>query len=102
MRSLQDALYNWLTIKVVADARKEDVSAKETTQLFYEILTEEHGLSNINIKKDDTMYFVTYEIDQTVKQSRFPIELIDVMIEQMEAEPEKYVNYPEEEEGPNN
>ena len=28
MRSVQDALYNWLTIKTVAEARPDDSAAK--------------------------------------------------------------------------
>ena len=32
MGSLQDAIYNWLTIKVVADARPNDLAAVETNR----------------------------------------------------------------------
>ncbi len=94
MSSLQDTLYNWLTIKVVADARKDDESAQDTTALFYDILTNEHGLKNIQIDKNDQMYLVHYTIGDEKKSTRFPIELIDVMLQQMEAEPERFKNYP--------
>ncbi|WP_246944122.1 hypothetical protein [Bacillus pinisoli] len=94
MNSLQDTLYNWLTIKVVADVRKDDIAAQETAAFFYEMLTEDHHLKDIQVEKDDQMYRVTYSIDDVEKQARFPVELIDIMIDQMEAEPEKFINYP--------
>jgi hypothetical protein len=100
MSTLQDALYNWLTIKVVAEVRIDDVAAQDTANLFYEILTEDHGLSNIIVEKDDEMYEVHYLIKGEQKKSRFPVELIDVMLEQMEAEPEKFKNYPTENDEP--
>ncbi|MBU8877669.1 hypothetical protein BGM26_01535 [Bacillus sp. FJAT-29790] len=96
MRSLQDALYNWLTIKIVSDERLEDLAAAETEKTFLEMLTEDHGLSNIEIEKDEIMYYVHYDQDGERKKSRFPRELIEVMLDQMNAEPEKFVNYPQE------
>ncbi|MFE8703691.1 hypothetical protein ACFYKX_24285 [Cytobacillus sp. FJAT-54145] len=96
MKSLQDALYNWLTIKIVSDARPDDTAAVETEQMFYEILTEEHALADIEITKDEIMYYVSYKIDGESKSSRFPQELIDVMLNQINNEPEKYHNYPSE------
>ncbi|KAA0548079.1 hypothetical protein FZW96_10130 [Bacillus sp. BGMRC 2118] len=97
MSSLQDTLYNWLTIKVVADVRVDDMAAQDTVKLFYDVLTEEHGISEIAVKRDEHMYEVFYVLQGEQKKTRFPVELIDVMLEQMEAEPEKFINYPKEE-----
>ncbi|MCM2533536.1 hypothetical protein NDK43_15520 [Neobacillus pocheonensis] len=94
MKSLQDVLYNWLTIKVVSDARPDDTAAKDTTELFEEKLIGEHQLSNIEFTKDDTMYYVTYLQEGEPKKTRFPRELIEVMLDQINQEPEKYQNYP--------
>ncbi|MDF0725335.1 hypothetical protein PY093_01260 [Cytobacillus sp. S13-E01] len=94
MNSLQDAIYNWLTIKVVVDARPDDTAAQETYELFNNMLLNDHKLSNIIVKKDDVMYEVFYEKDGESKKARFPIELIDIMHDQIEKEPEKYNNYP--------
>lgn len=93
MRSLQDTLYNWLTIKVVAEARPDDKSAHDTMKLFEGILLEDHKLSNIIVSKEDPMYYVEYEKDEERHKVRFPIELIDVMLEQIKNEPDKYHNY---------
>jgi hypothetical protein len=95
MKSLQDTLYNWLTIKVVADARPDDSAAKETFELFDDILKTEHQVSNIEVEKDEVMYFITFEKDGEKKKARFAVELIDIMYDQIEQEPEKYINYPE-------
>lgn len=94
MKSLQDTLYNWLTIKVVADAREDDESAQDTEKLFYELLTTEHGLTDIKIEKDQEMYFVHYSLEDARKSAKFPVELIDVMLQEMESEPDKFINYP--------
>lgn len=97
MQSVQDSLYNWLTIKIVSDARPDDSAAKETKELFEDILLSDHGLSNIEITKDDLMYYVSYTQNNENKKSRFPVELIEVMLNQINNEPEKYINYPVEE-----
>jgi hypothetical protein len=94
MKSLQDALYNWLTIKIVANARPDDYAAIDTYELFDQILKEEHKVSDISIQKDDVMYYLTYSKDGEQHKARFPIELIDVMHDQIEQEPERYKNYP--------
>jgi hypothetical protein len=93
MKSLQDALYNWLTIKVVADARPDDQAAKETERLFAEILKKDFHVTNISVTKDKVMYAIKYEKDNEEKTARFPVELIEVMLEQINNEPEKYTNY---------
>jgi hypothetical protein len=95
MRSLQDALYNWLTIKVVSDERPDDAAAEETKNLFEQILKEDHGIREIEINKDDVMYTVHFRIDNEWNKTSFPRELIEVMINQINEEPEKYPNFPE-------
>lgn len=94
MKSVQDALYNWLTIKIVSDARPDDTAAKETTVFFEEMLTSEHHLSNIEITTDEKMYYVSYQQGEDSKKMRFPKELIEVILNQVNAEPKRYENYP--------
>ncbi|MDR4886645.1 hypothetical protein RGU12_03655 [Fredinandcohnia sp. QZ13] len=93
MKSLQDAIYNWLTIKIVAEARPDDKAAKETFDLFEDILVNEFKLKDIQIQKDDVMYLVNYTIDGEAKSARFPTELIEVMHNQISQHPERYQNY---------
>lgn len=96
MKSLQDTLYNWLTIKVVSDERPDDTAAQETEQMFAEMLIEEHGVTNIKIETDAVMYYLQFVQNGEQKTTRFPRELIDVMLIQINSEPEKYANYPQE------
>lgn len=96
MKSVQDTLYNWLTIKVVCDARPDDTAAKDTLNLFEEMIADLH-LSNLVVTKDDLMYYVSYQQGEETKKARFPQELIEVMLKQINQDPEKYENYPIEE-----
>lgn len=96
MKSLQDDLYNWLTIKVVADARPEDTAANETEEFFFSMLKEDHHVEEVSVDKEEGMYYVTYKVAGETKKTRFPVELIDIMHNQIESNPEKYQNYPSE------
>lgn len=97
MKSVQDTLYNWLTIKVVCDARPDDTAARDTLNLFEEMLAD-LNLSNIEVTTDVVMYYVSYQQGEETKKTRFPRELIEVMLQQINQEPEKYENFPIEEE----
>ena len=93
MKSVQDTLYNWLTIKVVCDARPDDTAARDTLNLYEEMLAD-LNLSNIEVTTDVVMYYVSYQQGEETKKTRFPRELIEVMLQQINQEPEKYENYP--------
>ncbi|WP_026584264.1 hypothetical protein [Bacillus sp. J33] len=94
MKSLQDSLYNWLTIKIVSDNRPDDTAAAETEKMFFDILGDEHQVSDIEVENDEVMYYVHYTKEGERNKTRFPRELIEVMLDQIQTEPEKYVNYP--------
>ncbi|PLT27568.1 hypothetical protein [Peribacillus deserti] len=93
MKSLQDALYNWLTIKVVCDARPDDTAAQDTKKMFEELLMDDHKLTHIEAEKQEPMYIVEYTLDGKTKTTRFPVELIEVMLQQINQEPHKYRNF---------
>lgn len=97
MKSLQDAIYNWLTIKVVNDVRPDDLAAMETKELFEEMLKADHGVSDMKILKDDTMYHVSFTINEDNKQLRYPVELVEILLTQIVENPDMYKIYPEEE-----
>ncbi|MDW2877100.1 MULTISPECIES: hypothetical protein [Bacillaceae] len=94
MKSLQDSIYNWLTIKVVCDARPEDTAAAETEEMFKAILTEDLKLSEIEAVKEADFYTVFFTDKNERRSFRFPAELINVMLDQINEEPEKYPNFP--------
>jgi hypothetical protein len=95
MMSLQDKLYNWLTIKVVVDARPEDTAARDTMNMFEQLLADENDIQSPEVTMDEDMYYIEVKSNEQQKTYRFPRELIEVMLNQISDEPEKYVNYPE-------
>jgi hypothetical protein len=97
LKTLKDALYNWLTIKIVCNARPDDTAAKETTDLFEEILLSQHGVTEMEISEDKTMYHVSYKHEGEIKKDRFPIVLAEITLNFIEENPERYENYPDEE-----
>ncbi|MBM7692415.1 hypothetical protein JOC77_001845 [Peribacillus deserti] len=93
MNSLQDAIYNWLTIKIVCDARPDDTAAQDTKQMFEELLVEDHKLSYFQAVKQEPMYVVEYTQAGETKTARFPVELVEVMLQQINEEPHRYRNF---------
>ncbi|MFD1018028.1 hypothetical protein [Thalassobacillus hwangdonensis] len=92
MQSLQDVVYNWLTIKVVADHRPDDTSARDTERMFHGMLRD-HDVTDVAIKKDEDRYEVTCSMKEGNRTFRFPTELIELMVNQMKDEPAKFKNY---------
>lgn len=97
MKSLQDAIYNWLTIKVVSDARPDDLAAMETKDMFEEMLKADYGVADLSISKDDSMYHVAYIVKEENQQKRFPVELVEILLEQINGNPDMYKIYPADE-----
>ncbi|MCF6093551.1 hypothetical protein L1765_06065 [Microaerobacter geothermalis] len=87
MMNLQDTLFNWLQIKVVADYRPNDKAAKETESFFRGILEEDHQVNELKVSRDDTMYHIHYVVNGKKKLQMFPKEMIDVLLEQINGEP---------------
>lgn len=96
MKTLKDTLYNWLTIKVVLNARPDDAAARETAEFFEEILLSQYEVTDLEISNDDKMYHVSYKQTGEAKKDRFPIILADITLNQINENPERYENYPDE------
>lgn len=86
--NLHDALLYWLQMKVVAEQRADDRAASETLQFFEVVLTEDHSLSNVHItSSDEHMYYISYEKDGEVKAQRFPRELVEKLLDDINSNP---------------
>lgn len=84
----EDALFNWLQIQLVADARPEDQAAIETLAFFAQVLTEDHGLTSFVVAKtDETMIHVKYEKDGRSKLQLYPRELGSQLLTDIESNP---------------
>ncbi len=85
---LEDSLFNWLQIRLVAEARPEDQAAKETVRFFEEILTEDHGVSELAIgAQDTTMIHVRYTVNGKTKMQMFGREQAEQLLSDIDANP---------------
>ncbi|WP_019120743.1 hypothetical protein [Brevibacillus massiliensis] len=84
---LSDALFNWLQISVVADARPDDRSARDTEEFFRDILTQDHQVSQVSYSKDETMYILRYEASGVQKMQMYEIEAVEQLLRAIENEP---------------
>ncbi|RNB91104.1 hypothetical protein EDM56_05830 [Brevibacillus fluminis] len=84
---LGDALFNWLQIQAVADARPHDQSAKETAAFFSAILTEDHNVTALTYTKDETMYTLRYTMEGKPKMEMYQIEAVEELLDAINSEP---------------
>jgi hypothetical protein len=90
--TLQDALFNWLQMKIVSEARPDDGAAKETLDFFHVILEEDHQLSGFGVQHlDETMYTISFVQDGTSKKQMFDRESAEKLLEDINSNP-KYNN----------
>lgn len=84
---LKDALFNWLQIKVVSEARPEDKAALDTYQFFSEILREDHHVTDPVASKEEDQYVVRYLREGKEEMETFDAYLVDLLLMQIESEP---------------
>ena len=96
MNNLMDAVYNWLTIRIVYDARPDDTAARDTVLLFEKNLEQDHGLDRYSYEKKDGWYTVVFVKDGEEIQHRFREEMVEVMLKQIITHPERYEQFPSE------
>jgi hypothetical protein len=85
---LQDALFNWLQIKMVSDARPDDKAAKDTMLFFEEILKEDHKLTSFQtVERDDTMIDVKFEQEGAEKIQSFDREIVEQLLIDINSNP---------------
>lgn len=83
----EDAIFNWLQITVVSKARPNDLSAKETSEFFREILTEDHNISKISYELDGFTYNIKFEVENKEEIIRFNSTMVDKLVSDIENEP---------------
>ncbi len=84
---IEDAIFNWLQIVVVFEARQEDHAAKETADFFRMVLTDDFNITEISYDRDPFKYTVTYEIDGKKEKNEYDLVLVDKLISDIENEP---------------
>ncbi|MHA6484751.1 hypothetical protein ACX1C1_22935 [Paenibacillus sp. strain BS8-2] len=85
---LEDALFNWLQIKIVSEGRPEDDAAVRTLAFFEEILHEDLGLSQVHIaSKDSGLIVISYEKDGQTLTQQYPRELGEALLHDIISNP---------------
>ncbi|WCK53112.1 hypothetical protein PP175_17080 [Aneurinibacillus sp. Ricciae_BoGa-3] len=85
--AIENALLNYLQIKVVADARPDDQPAQNTADFFYRILVDDHKLEKLEYSHDAVMYHVTYTVEGERHTQVFDRLAVEQMLSSIEAEP---------------
>lgn len=84
---LTDALFNWLQIQIVWEARPNDRSARDTVLFFEEMLREDHQVTQLTKKIDQHTYVIEYEQNGEAKSQTFPREAAEQLLKDIMAEP---------------
>lgn len=85
---LQDALYNWLQMALVVEGRPDDRSAHDTLQFFREILSQDHGIEQVEIAmRDETMIHVRYSSSEGSKVQLFNRETAEQLLHDINSNP---------------
>jgi len=87
--TLFDALYNWLQLKIVSEARPDDEAAKISFEHVGDILGE-HQVKVTDVKKDEMKYYITYEHEGAEKEHQVPVETAEILLQFIEQNPERY------------
>lgn len=82
-----DALFNWLQIQVVADARPDDQSALNTASFFREMLREDHEMNELSYRQDGDWYVLTGRSHSEEWESRYPVESVQSLLIAINNEP---------------
>lgn len=86
--NMQDALFNWLQIRLVADARPDDRAAADTESFFAEMLRDDHKLSDFRIVRvDDDAIHIEYKIGEDMRTARYDKELAEQLLHDINANP---------------
>ncbi len=85
---LRDALFYWLQMKLVCEARPDDQAAKDTLTFFEQILSEDHALEQYQVTESDAVSIVvTAESRGEVQSYRFDREMAEQLLGQIEDNP---------------
>ncbi|WP_241154290.1 hypothetical protein [Staphylospora marina] len=84
---LKDALFNWLQIRIVWDARPSDRSARDTVLFFEDLLRDVHSVTDPEKQADGSDYVVRYRREGKEEEARFPRDEADRLLKDIQAEP---------------
>ncbi|WP_202076634.1 hypothetical protein [Caldalkalibacillus salinus] len=81
---LDDAIFNWLQIRHVAEMKPDDEAAQDTYEFFTTILEEDHHLTDIEVKLEDNMHIVSFVKDEQERSKTYPSEFVHQLYHDLE------------------
>lgn len=84
---LEDAIFNYLQIKIVSDARPDDKAAKDTMHFFEEILRDDHKLANVHITEREDLLQVHFEHEGSQQVKSFDREIAQQLLVDINSNP---------------
>ncbi len=85
---LEDTIFNWLQIRIVADERPDDNAALETAEFFRTALAEDHGVEEIEIvAAGEDMLQVHYQIGGEKKHRSYDREFAYQLLHDINGNP---------------
>jgi hypothetical protein len=84
---LQDALFNWLQIQIVWEARPSDRSAQDTVLFFEKILQEDYQVMNIKKEVDQKHFVLRFLQGEEEKTVSFLREFAEKLLRDLLSEP---------------
>ncbi|WP_028775459.1 hypothetical protein [Shimazuella kribbensis] len=82
-----DALFNWLQIQIVWDARPSDISAKDTVVFFETLLLEDYEIKELKMELRNQEYCISYKQEGKEHKVSFPKEQAEKLLKDITEEP---------------
>mgnify|MGYP001165762413 CR=1 FL=1 len=83
----EDALFNWLQIQIVAEARPQDRSAQDTAAFFRQILQEDHQVEDLTYAREQEWYILSGRTGEEAWVKRYSAEAVEALLIAIESEP---------------
>ncbi len=84
---LKNALFNWLQIKIVQEARPFDSSAKDTVDFFQTVLAEDHEVTELQMELNSNEYVISFNQQGQEQSQTFSAELAEKLLKDITEEP---------------
>ncbi|MCS1350578.1 hypothetical protein [Mechercharimyces sp. CAU 1602] len=83
----EEALLNWLQMKIVCEARPHDRAARDTEQFFATMLREDHGIDILHVSLEDSFFRVRYTCEDKQEEKEYPQPVARQLLDMIQAEP---------------
>ncbi|GAA4858068.1 hypothetical protein GCM10023310_41550 [Paenibacillus vulneris] len=84
---LEDALFNWLQMKIVSEARPDDKAAEETRLFFEEILREDHAVSELETQDDEERIHIVCKVNGAPNKLFFDKDYAEQLLHDINSNP---------------